>query len=353
MNASNPIGGIFLHAIGAVSASACYLPSTRTEKWSWGSFWLVQGLFAWILMPLCIGYLTVPGFFEILREAPAEAFWMAFLLGAVYGFGSMSFGWAIQYIGYSLTYTLAIGISALVGTLMPLLIFGGLREYFASPGGGFVLTGMIISILGVAGCGWAGFRRERENGLNAVHVSGSNMFLGLLLTIIAGLLSGVFNISLEFGQPISDMAAARGAGNFEGNAKLIVSTAGCWLVNVIWFLVIGFKRNTLREFRVSKELGIKILGRNIFWSALAGSLWFAQFFFYGMGHVRMGRFQFASWVLHMSMLIFFSYLIGVMMKEWKKVSKTTYMILIIALLVLILSFVIISFGSVAGDGMES
>lgn len=345
----NPIIGIVLHAIGGISAASCYLPNTQTKKWSWGTFWLVQGMFAWILMPIIIGLLTVPDFFTILRDAPSHAFWMAFLLGAVYGFGSMSFGLSIRYIGYSLTYTLAIGISAIVGTVMPLMIFGGLVEYFTNPGGGFVLVGMIISIIGVAGCGWAGFKREREINLNEVRLKKSNMLIGLILTIFAGLLSGVFNLSLEYGKPIADMAAAHGAGNFEGNAKLIVSTAGCWLVNMIWFLVLGIRKNTLKEFTTKSGIGISTIVKNIFWSALAGIMWFGQFFFYGLGHVNMGKFQFASWVLHMSMLIFFSYIIGVIMKEWKKVSKRTYLILINALVILILSFVIMSYGSVVGE----
>ncbi len=122
---SDPILGTFLHAAGGVSASSCYLPYHRTKNWSWGTFWLVQALFAWILMPAFIGYLTVPHFFTILRQAPVSAFWGAFLLGAVYGFGSMSFGLSIRHIGYSLTYTISIGISAILGTILPLMILEG------------------------------------------------------------------------------------------------------------------------------------------------------------------------------------------------------------------------------------
>jgi L-rhamnose-H+ transport protein len=85
------------------------------------------------------------------------------------------------------------------------------------------------------------------------------------------------------------------------------------------------------------------------WSILAGTLWCMQFFFYGLGHVKMGNFQFVSWVLHMSMLIFFSYIVGLVMREWKKVSRKTYLILIIGLLTLIVSFCITSYGSYIGE----
>lgn len=111
---SNPILGTALYAIGGMSASSCYTPQTKVKNWSWGTFWLVQALFAWIIVTIIIGMLTVPGFFDILHRAPANVFWGAFLLGAVYGFGGMSFGLSIKHIGYSLTYTIAIGISSVL-----------------------------------------------------------------------------------------------------------------------------------------------------------------------------------------------------------------------------------------------
>ena len=344
----NPIMGTFLHAVGGASASSCYLPYQKTNRWSWGTFWLVQSLFAWLLMPLLIGILTVPGFFEILSKAPTTAIWGAFLLGAVYGFGGMSFGFAIRNIGYSLTYTISIGLSAILGTMVPLLLKGQVLEYFSRTGSGIVAIGMALSIVGVATCGWAGFRKERDLGERS-REQNFNMTTGFVLAIIAGLLSAVFNISLEAGQPIADLAAKSGAGEFEGNAKLIVSTSGCFIVNLVWFVVMGIKENTLKEFTGAGGVPSLLRVKNMFWSAMAGMLWCGQFFFYGLGHVRMGKFQFISWVLHMSMLIFFSYVVGVIMKEWKNVSKRTYTVLLLALLILFISSVIISFGSYYGE----
>jgi L-rhamnose-H+ transport protein len=343
--------GTIYHALGGISASSCYLPSQKLKKWSWGTFWIVQASFAWIIMPIVVGLITVPDFFHILSIAPLKSVVMAFILGALYGFGGMSFGLSIKHIGYSLTYTIAIGISAVLGTIIPLLIFGGIVEYFTRPGGGIVLTGMLISVIGVSLCGYAGFKKEKD--LNELENKSTqfNMLTGLILAIIAGILSGIFNVSLEFGQPIADLAAKNGAENFEGNAKLIVSTSGCYLVNFIWFLILGIKENTLNQFSTKSGISKNILLRNYVLSAFAGMLWCMQFFFYGIGHVKMGNFQFASWVLHMSMLIFFSYIVGIIMKEWKQVKKTTYITLIFALLILILSFVITAYGSVVGEGI--
>lgn len=340
----NPIQGTFLHAAGGVSASACYLPFHKT-KWSWTSFWIIQAFFAWIVVPLALAVITVPNFFSILNEAPSDILIPTFLLGAVYGFGGMSFGYAIRYIGYSLTYTISIGMSAILGTLTPLLISGEMTAFFQKPGANIIIIAMCISLLGIALCGWAGLKKEKEMG----EAQQFNMRKGLLLTFLAGVLSAVFNISLEYGQPIADMAAAQGAGHFEGNAKLIVSTSGCFLVNLVWFFVLGIRQKTFNEMTVKGAGGSKNLFLNMIWSALAGTLWCGQFFFYGLGHVMMGSFQFASWVIHMTMLIFFSFIIGVIMNEWKSVSKTTYATLITALIVLCASFFVMSYGTVSGQ----
>jgi L-rhamnose-H+ transport protein len=342
---ANPLEGIGLHAVGATSASACYLPFHKTKNWSWVSFWLVQALFAWILTPLLLAVLTVPDFFSIIQHTSDQVLIVAFLLGAFYGFGGMSFGFAIRHIGYSLTYTISIGISAVLGTVLPLLLKGNLIGYFSQKGGGVILVGMILAMVGVALCGWAGFSKEKEAGRTA-HF---NMKAGLALTLIAGVLSGVFNISLEYGQPIADMAAKNGAGIFQGNANLIVSTAGCFLVNVVWFVILGLKQRKLGELKGENSISGSRLAKNFFWSAFAGILWCMQFFFFGLGHVKMGTFRFASWVIHMSMLIFFSFIIGMIMKEWKQSSRKTILTLIIALVVLCGSFCIMTYGSMMGN----
>ena len=135
---------------------------------------------------LIVGWLTVPGFFTILWEAPSKPFWAAFFLGGAYGFGGMSFGKAINYIGYSLTYTLAIGISAVLGTIFPLMIFGGLGSFSQGREAELFWPGMILSMLGVIFCGWAGFKKEKDINSLSVGKAGFNMTVGLLLTIVAG-----------------------------------------------------------------------------------------------------------------------------------------------------------------------
>ncbi len=348
---ANPLIGTLIHAVGGVAASTCYVPFQKVKKWSWDSYWIVQAFFAWFVFPFLIGFLTVPNLMDVFSEAPATVLFNATLLGAIYGFGGMSFGFAIRHIGYSLTYTISIGISAILGTIVPLTMHGELIQKFNAPGGYTIFGGMVLALIGIVICGIAGYRKEKDL-KNKAGTSGAaltfNMKKGLSLTIIAGILSAVFGISLEVGAPVAKIAGEYGSGNFQGNANLILSTGGAFITNFIWFTVVGLKNKTLKEIVAIRTIGPKDYYLNLGMSILSGGLWYGQFFFYGIAHVKMGAYKFASWVLHMSMLIFFSYIVGIVMKEWKQVSKKTYSTLVTALILLVISFIIMAYGSNQG-----
>ncbi|MGA9638192.1 L-rhamnose/proton symporter RhaT [Flavobacterium sp.] len=349
---ANPLLGTLIHAVGGVAASTCYVPFQKVKKWSWDSYWIVQASFAWFIFPFLIGFLTVPNLMRVFSDASSEVLINATLLGVVYGFGGMCFGFAIKHIGYSLTYTISIGISAILGTIVPLLMHGTFMQKFNGPGGGIIFLGMFLALIGIIVCGVAGYRKEKDLKLESVNDGEPltfNMKKGLTLTIIAGVLSAVFGISLEVGAPVAEIASQYGAGNFEGNANLILSTGGAFITNFIWFSIAGFKNGTLKELIDVKGIGRKNFMLNMGMSILSGALWYGQFFFYGIGHVQMGAYKFASWVIHMSMLIFFSYAVGLIMKEWVKVSKRTYSTLLVALAILIISFVVMTYGSMLGS----
>jgi L-rhamnose-H+ transport protein len=349
MIAPNPIMGTGLHALGGISAASCYLPYQKT-KWSWGSFWIVQANFAWVIVPLLIAFLTVPDLVSVFRESPPSAIFIPMLLGAIYGFGGMSFGFAIRHIGYSMTYTLAIGISSIVGFLVPLILAGNITAFFTATGGGTLLLGIFLSLTGIFLCGAAGYKKERFLKSASPGGQGFNMGRGLALTIFAGILSGIFGVGLELAQPIADVAASHGAGHFEGNARIIAPSIGCYITNIIWFVVAGIRNKSIKELNPRNAATSKGYTRNFLFSALGGSLWYIQFFFYGLGHVRMGKFMAASWVIHMSMLIFFSYIVGILMKEWKNLKKSIIVVLIAGLLVLITSFIVMSIGTLQAEG---
>ncbi len=87
---------------------------------------------------------------------------------------------------------------------------------------------------------------------------------------------------------------------------------------------------------------------NYLFSALAGTTWYFQFFFYTMGETQMGRFKFSSWTLHMASIIIFSTLWGIALKEWKGAGAKTKLLVALSLLVLVASTVIVGYGNYLG-----
>ena len=105
------IAGAMLHAVGASCAALCYTPQKKLVQWSWQTYWLAQATVCWLVLPFIVALITIPAFGQVLREAPTGAMWNAFLLGVAYGVGGTAFGMAIRYVGFSLTYAIAVGIS--------------------------------------------------------------------------------------------------------------------------------------------------------------------------------------------------------------------------------------------------
>lgn len=344
--------GIGLHALGGISAATCYISQKGAPKWSWQTYWIVTCLMAWFLMPLIVSAITVPELMSVLRETPPAVVLKISLLGAAYGFGGMAFAVAIRHIGFSLTYAIAIGISAVFGTVVPAMLNGTLISNFQKPGGLVVLAGFIVSVVGVAVCGKAGFMKEGELGEQKETESNAPKFdmkKGLGLVILAGVLSGIFGVAVAGGTEIDVIAMAHGAKEgFAGYAKYIFITGGTLVINLIWWGVVCVRKKTLREF-VHHEEGRGKLALYYLMGIIAGALWFGQFIFYEQGHVRMGDFMFISWGIHMAMLVFFSFGVGLIFKEWNACNRKTIGVLLVGLLVLVSSFGLITYGSYIGE----
>lgn len=349
---SNILQGILFHSLGGIAAASCFVPQKGTQKWSFQTYFLLMCLVSWFIMPIAIAALTVPDLSDVIRQTPSTTLIKTTILGALYGFGGMAFAVAIQYIGYSLTYAIAIGISAVVGTILPQVLAGTISSDYSRPGGLFVLIGFIVSIIGVALCGHAGFLKEKDLSQSGHSGEGHtfrsfNMRKGLLLGIIAGVLSGVFGLALAAGASMDQLAAENGAGQFQGNAKYIFAMGGAFITNAIWWTAVHLRAGSFREYVSRPKQGNLVT----YWlmGISAGVLWYLQFLFYGFGHVNMGQYSFISWGIHMAMLIFFSMLIGIIFKEWQTCSRKTLTQLFAGLFILVASFSIISYGSWKGD----
>jgi len=342
---ANPLLGVGFHAIGAFSAAICYTPQKRVKGWSWQSYWLVQAAFCWFLLPLLGAWATIPELGAVLREAPHNAMWSSFLLGAAYGIGGTAFGVAIRYIGFSLTYAIAIGLSTVLGTLIPPLVAGTLGNTLSKPGASWVMGGILIGMVGIAFTGLAGRMKERDLSANAT-LGGFSLVKGLMLSLLAGVLSAVYGFALAAGEPIADLATKHGAGVFRGNVVYIFSNTGAFISTAIYCLWLHRKHRTLGEI-IELPAGPEKTGLPLNWAMaiLTGCLWYGQFFFYNLGHVRMGDYQFTSWAIHMIMLILFSIAVGVVLREWCGARSVTKFAVGVAFVVLVGAVLSLTYGN--------
>jgi L-rhamnose-H+ transport protein len=278
----------------------------------------------------------------VLQEAPSSAMTKSFLLGMAYGIGGTAFGIAIRYVGFSLTYAIAVGISCVLGTLLPPLVHGTLGDVLKSNGAAYLIIGIVLGAIGIALCGLGGRQKEKDIEKAQNNKSTFSLAKGLPLCLLAGILSALYGFSLDQGQPIADVAAKYGAGNFQGNVIYIFSNTGAFVTTLLYCLYLHKKEKTFGQYA---SIGNNGLVKNYLLATLTGILWYGQFFFYGLGHVRMGKYQFTSWAIHMIMLVLFSSLAGLLMKEWKNCSAITMRLLIIALLVLITAVLLLTYGN--------
>lgn len=339
---SNPLLGTMLHTVGASSAALCYAPQRYLHRWSWQTYWLLQASMCWLVLPFVFAWFTVPHLGTVLAEAPKDAMLKSYLLGVLYGVGGIAFGVAIRYIGYSLTYAIAIGVSCVLGTLLPPFLQGRLGETLANAAGSYVVMGVLLGGGAMVVAGLAGFRKEREQTKDASAVP-FNPRVGLPIVLLAGALSAVFNFSLQAGQPIADVAARYGAGHFQENVIYIFSNTGAFTTTLFYAGWLAFRARSWGEYVHTPDR--KGLTRNYLLGLLTGLLWYLQFFFYGLAHVRMGTFKFSSWAIHMIILILLSFGFGLLIGEWKRCKPSTQLLVSLGIALLLGAVGLITYGN--------
>ncbi len=347
----NPLLGVLFHSVGAWFAATCYSPQKYIRAWSWEVFWMTQAAWCWLLWPIIGAVATIPHLGQVLAEAPKQSMAYAFLLGILYGVGGTAFNISIRYIGFALTYAVAIGVSTVLGTLVPPLVRGELAAILAKPGAGWLMAGVAVGAAGVAACGAAGRLKELDLRSQAGGVGDFSLWTGLALALLAGVLSSVFNFSLEAAQPVADVAAKYGAGHWEGNVKYLFSNTGAFVTALAYSMFLAHENRTLGELVGQGPSDQRAsLPLNYLLAFLTGTLWYGQFFFYNLGHVRLGKqYGFSSWAIHMILLVLFSNLVGLVFKEWKGCRGRTYAAIGLGLLVLCTAVLMLARGNYLGQ----
>lgn len=367
----DPFLGVFLHAIGGFAAGSFYIPYKKVRGWAWETYWLVGGFFSWIIVPWIVGSLTCPGLIGVLRSASGKTVLWTYLFGVMWGIGGLTFGLSMRYLGMSLGYALALGFCAVFGTLVPPVFEGKIGGLVATASGRIVILGIVVCLLGIAMNGLAGMRKEKElsEAAKKASVAEFSFVKGVWVAVFAGVMSSCMAFAFAAGKPIAEAAVQSGARPiFQNFPVMIVALFGGFTTNFVWCAALSVKNRTGRDYLRVKPAGSDDLAKvegsgagtgegagaagkrpsllvNYVFSALAGTTWYFQFFFYGMGTTQMGKYDFSSWTIHMAFIIVFSSLWGIYFREWRGTGRPTRRLVAAGIAVLILSTVVVGAGN--------
>jgi L-rhamnose-H+ transport protein len=341
----NPIAGVLLIALGSIGAASFYVPFKKVKLWAWESYWLSQGIAAWIIAPVLLAFIFVPRgeLFLIIKEAPLSAKLLAMFFGVLWGFGGLTFGLSIRYLGIALGQSIALGLCAAFGTLIPPIVAG--VNLFSSTSGILTVIGVAITVAGISIIGYAGSLKSAEMSEEEKKAAVKEFALkkGLLIAVFAGVMSACFNFGFESGKPIESIALAHGTNPlFQKNPTLIFILLGGFITNLVYCGYLNIKNKTYKDYI---SVPGSVLLNNLFYTFLAGFLWFLQFHFFGMGSSKLpaGMAVF-GWSILMALNIAISNIWGIILNEWQGVKRKTVIILIIGIIVLILSTFIVKLG---------
>lgn len=338
----NTLIGLLIIAIGSFGQSSSYVPINKVKNWSWESFWLIQGIFAWLVFPLLGALLAVPSGSTLPELWSSGGALSAIIYGILWGVGGLTFGLSMRYLGVALGQSISLGTCAAFGTLFPAL-FGGTDLFHGE--GLMLLIGVCITLAGIAVIGYAGSLRSKNMSEEEKKAAVKDFALtkGLLVALLAGIMSACFALGLDAGTPIKEAALAKGTDAlYAGLPVIFLVTLGGFCTNAAYCIQQNLKNKTGKEYL---SVSTSTFTNNILYCALAGVLWYSQFFGLEMGKSFLTESPVLlafSWSILMSLNVTFSNVWGILLKEWKGCSAGTIGILILGLAVLIASIIVVA-----------
>ena len=393
----NPVLGVIFHWLGGLASGSFYVPYKGVKKWAWEVYWLVGGFFSWIIAPWVLSLLLTHDTVKVIQQQQFSTLAWTYIFGAMWGFGGLTFGLTMRYLGMSLGMGVALGYCAAFGTLIPPIfksfmpgipVAQSIGQIAATNAGRMTLLGVLVCLIGIAIAALAGLTKEKEmpDTEKKKAIEEFNFTKGLLVATFSGIMSACFAFALTAGAPINQASLAAGSTPvFAGLPRLIVVLLGGFTTNFVWCVLLNIKNRTGYQYfnselraplpqreaetiietaidAPSEEVTVQTITNrqtrierapmlnNYFFSALAGTTWYFQFFFYSMGESKMGKFGFASWTLHMASIIIFSTMWGWIFHEWKGASRKAHSLIATGIATLILSTIVIGYGTLLGTG---
>src|SRR5579863_546404 len=340
------VAGIGWHMVGAASAASFYAPIEKVKRWSWETTWAVAGIFSWVLLPISVSYLLLPHFGAFYGSIATDVLWKAALFGAMWGVGNVSYGLTMRYLGMSLGIGVAIGVTLVVGTLIPPLLNGQAGLLFESRSGLLTMAGVVVALVGVAIVSYAGHMKEMQ--LKSGGPTEFNVMLGLALAVMCGIFSSGMSFAMNAAKPMQAAALHLGVNPlYAALPSYVFIMGGGAVVNMAYCF---FRLATLKRLSLRADLAQPgtTLAKNAALASAGGIMWYLQFFFYAWGAANIPpQLSYVNWMLHMSIYVLCGGLVGLALGEWTGIKGRPLWLLWAGVLV------IIAAANLVGLGMAS
>jgi L-rhamnose-H+ transport protein len=339
------VAGIGWHIVGAAMAASFYAPIERVKHWSWETTWAVAGLFSWILLPIGVSLVLLPNFHDFYVGIGTPLLLKVALLGAMWGVGNVSYGLTMRHLGMALGIGIAIGVTLIVGTLVPPLMHGQAAVLFTTRSGVITMAGVMVALIGVGIVTWAGHQKEVQ--LKG-HLEEFNVGLGLVLAVMCGIFSSGMSFAIDAAQPMQAAAVSQGVNPlYAALPSYVIIMGGGAVINLAYCffrLAVLPKLSLRRDFNQPSPT----MTKNALLASAGGIMWYLQFFFYAWGAANIPqRLSYVNWMLHMSIYVLCGGLVGLALGEWAGVKKGSIRLLWAGVAV------IIAAANLVGLGMAS
>lgn len=310
------------------------VPMKYVRRWEWENTWAVWTLFGLVILPVLLAFIYIRPLSSIYRAPNLPTAEIVFLLGAGWGLAQVLFGKAMHIIGIGLTFSIVLGLSAAMGTVLPMFHLGVAmagRDAIVR-----IVAALVFVVLGVATCAEAGRRRQKARGEG---IERTESYLpGLLMALCSGVLASFMNVGVDFGASLAANAAAQGASESGSMyAVWLPLLLGGAIPNLLYCLYLLSHKKTWGRYRgISQTL-------NVCLAALMAVLWFFSTALYGTASHRLGEWgAVLGWPVFMSVIVIGAGLLGIATGEWSHSGRSPVYFQLAGILLLVIAIVAFS-----------
>jgi L-rhamnose-H+ transport protein len=289
-----------------------------------------------------VSFLLLSDFYAFYAIFSAQLLVKVALFGAMWGVGNVSYGLTMRHLGISLGVGVAIGVTLMVGTLMPPILHGQAAVLFTTKSGLYTMAGVLVALIGVAIVSYAGHQKEAQQ---RGELREFNLKLGLLLAGLCGVFSSGMSFAIDAARPMESAALHLGVNPlYAALPSYVIIMGGGALVNLSYCFIrlAALKRISLRD-DLAQPRGTLL--KNGALAATGGIMWYLQFFFYAWGAANIPQhLSYVNWMLHMSIYVLCGGLVGLALGEWAGVGKRPVRILWAGMIIIIIAANLVGLG---------